>query len=65
MFGPSIGSLKGNTVKPTSKMEREDKWYNIPLEILQEYKKVHFAMDMIHVNGIMFMLSCSKHIGLQ
>ena len=64
IFGPSIAAFKGKTVNPTSKTEREDKQYDISPIILKEYKEICLAIDVMHVNRIMFMLSCPKHIGL-
>jgi hypothetical protein len=64
IFGPDVPAMKGETVRRKSKMPREDDISNIPPSIIKEYSKVHLSIDVIHVNGIKFLISYSKHIGL-
>jgi hypothetical protein len=64
IFGPDVPAMKGKTVKRKSKMPQEDDISDIPFNIIKEYSKVHLAIDIFHVNGIKFLLSYSKHIGL-
>jgi hypothetical protein len=64
IFGPDIPDMKGKTVKNKSKMPREDDISDIPSDIIKEYSKVHLSINVIHVNGIKFLISHSKHIGL-
>jgi hypothetical protein len=64
IFGPDVPAMKGKTVKRKSKMPREDEISDLPSSIIKEYSNVHLSMDIMHVNGIKFLISHSKHIGL-
>jgi hypothetical protein len=64
IFGPDVPAMKGKTVKRKSKMPREDDITDIPHTIMKEYSEVHLSIDIMHVNGIKFLISHSKHIGL-
>jgi hypothetical protein len=64
IYGPDVPAMKGKTVKRKSKMPREDEVTDIPPIIIKEYSEVHLSIDVMHVNGIKFLISCSKHIGL-
>jgi hypothetical protein len=59
-----VAALKGKTVKQQSKMPREDEANDIPPLIAKEYCDVYLSLDVMHVNGISFLISFSKHIGL-
>jgi hypothetical protein len=63
-YGPDVPAMKGKTVKRNSKMPREDEITDLPPSIIKEYSEVHLSIDIMHVNGIKFLISCSKHIGL-
>jgi hypothetical protein len=64
IFGPDVPAMKGKTVKQNSKMPREDEITDLPTSIIKEYANVHLSIDVMHVNGIKFLISYSKHIGL-
>jgi hypothetical protein len=64
IFGPDVPATKGKTVKRKRKMPREDNISDIPPNIIKEYSDVHLSIDTMHVNGIKFLISYSKHIGL-
>jgi hypothetical protein len=64
IFGPDVAAMKGKTVKRKSKMPREDEIIDIPPIIMKEYSEVHLSIDTMHVNGIKFLISHSKDIGL-
>ena len=64
IFGPDTHAMKGKTVKRKSKMPQEDDITDIPPSIIKEYSKIHLSIDVMHVNGIKFLISYSKHIGL-
>jgi hypothetical protein len=64
IFGPDVPAMKGKTVKSKSKMSREDDVSDIPPNIIKEYSDVHLSIDIMYVNGIKFLISFSKHIGL-
>jgi hypothetical protein len=64
IYDPDVPAMKGKTVKSKSKMPREDEVTDIPPSIIKEYSEVHLSIDVMHINGIKFLISCSKHIGL-
>jgi hypothetical protein len=64
IFGPDVPAMKAKTVKNKSKMPREDEISDIPSNIIKEYSNIHLSIDVMHVNGIKFLISYSKHIGL-
>jgi hypothetical protein len=64
IFGPDVPAMKGKTVKRKSKMPREDDISDIPPTIIKEYSLVHLSIDIMHVNGIKFLIPFSKHTGL-
>jgi hypothetical protein len=57
IYGPDAAALKGKTVQQQSKLPREDEGNDIPCG-------VHLSIDIMHVNGISFLISFSKHIGM-
>jgi hypothetical protein len=64
IFGPDVPAMKGKTVKNKSKMPREDDISDIPSNIIKEYSKTHLLIDVMHDNGVKFLISHSKYIGL-
>jgi hypothetical protein len=64
IFGPDVPAMKAKTVKRKSKMPREDEITELPSNIVNEYANIHLSIDVMHVNGIKFLISYSKHIGL-
>jgi hypothetical protein len=64
IYGPDVAALKGKTVKQQRKMPREDEANDIPPLIAKEYCDAYLLLDVMHVNGISFLISFSKHIGL-
>jgi hypothetical protein len=64
IYGPDVPAMKAKTVKSKSKMPREDEITDLPINIIKEYSDVHLSIDVMHVNGIKFLISYSKHIGL-
>jgi hypothetical protein len=64
IFGPDVPAMKGKTVKRKRKMPREDDISDITPIIMKEYSEIHLSIDIMHVNGIKFLISHSKHIGL-
>jgi hypothetical protein len=64
IYGPDVAALKGKTVKQQSKMPREDEANDVRSYIAKEYCGVHLSIDVMYVNGISFLISFSKHIGL-
>ena len=61
IFGPDVGSLKGKTVR-TKAPRVEEKREGLPASILSRYREVTICVDIMHVNGIPFLLTISKHI---
>jgi hypothetical protein len=45
-------------------MPRKDEANDIPSYTAKEYCEVHLSIDIMHVNGMSFLISFSKHIGL-
>jgi hypothetical protein len=64
IYGPDVAALKGKTVKQQRKMPREDEANDTPPLIAKEYCDVYLSLDVMHVNGVSFLMSFSKHIGL-
>jgi hypothetical protein len=64
IFGPDVPAMKGKTVKRKSRMSREDEISDLPPNIIKEYADVHLSINVMHVNGIKFLISYLKHIGL-
>eukprot|EP00978_Attheya_sp_CCMP212_P040026 scaffold214407_cov59-Attheya_sp.AAC.1 len=61
IFGPDVGSLKGKTVRrggPRVLTHMVD----IPAAILNHYKKVTLAGDLMFVNKIPFFMTISRHL---
>jgi hypothetical protein len=56
IFGPDVPSMKGKTVKRKSKMPREDDVSDIPPSIIKEYSNVPLSINVMHVNGIKFLI---------
>eukprot|EP00956_Cyclotella_meneghiniana_P038398 scaffold153893_cov47-Cyclotella_meneghiniana.AAC.1 len=61
IWGPDLGSLKGNTVRRKSPVVTVPT-SNIPLGIMQKYRHVTLSTDVMKVNGIPFLMTISKHI---
>jgi hypothetical protein len=64
IYGPDVAALKGKTVKQQSKMPREDEANDIPPLMAKEYCDIYLSLDVMHVNGISFLILFSKYIGL-
>ena len=64
IHGPDVAGMKGKSVKRPSKMPNPDEVRDIPQHIVKNYSKVSLYIDVMHVNGIMFLLGISMHIGL-
>jgi hypothetical protein len=63
IHGPDVAALKGKTVKQQSKMPREDEANDVPSYIAKEYCDVHLSIDVMHVNGISFLILFSTISG--
>ena len=61
IFGPNLGSLKGKTVRSTTPHVRAEH-INIPISIMERYRDVTIAGDVMFVNRIPFFMSISRHI---
>jgi hypothetical protein len=61
IFGPNLGSLKGKTVRKASGRV-ELRMVPIPAMIMERYRQVTLAGDIMKVNKIPFMVSISSVI---
>ena len=64
IHGADVAGKKQKSVKKPTKMPNPDKVRDIPQHIVKNYSKVSLYIDVMHVNGNMFLLGISKHIGL-
>ena len=62
IFGPNKHSVQGKTVQRTNRMPREDQILGVPPSILKHYSEVTVGIDVMHVNGVAFLIATSKHI---
>jgi len=61
IFGPNLGSLKGKTVRKKGEPV-ELKTINIPMSLMERYRDVTLAADIMSINKIWFFVSISCHI---
>ena len=59
-----VAALKEKTTKKQSKIPNANEVRDIPSHIIKNYSKVNLYIDVMHVNGIMFLVVASRHIGL-
>ena len=62
IYGRSIPHLKGNTVRRKVQHVDPIKITNPPKTILYKYKEVIICCDLMHINGIGFLITISQHI---
>ena len=62
VYGPSIPHLKGKTVWRKVQHVEPVKITNFPKTILDKYKEVTICCDLMHINGIGFLITISQHI---
>jgi hypothetical protein len=54
--------VQGKTVQRTNNMPREDQILGVPPSILEHYGTVTVGIDVMHVNGLAFLINVAKHI---
>ena len=64
IHGHNAAGLKGKITKKASKMSNPDKVWDIPSHIVKNCCRVSLYIDIMHVNGTIFLVGISKHIGL-
>ena len=64
IHGQDVAALKGKITKRPSKMPNRDEITDLPSNIVKNYSQVSLYIDVMHDNGIMFLVGVSKHIGL-
>ena len=62
IYGPRIPHLKGKTVRCKIKHVESIKITSVPKTILDNYKEVTIFCDLMHINGIIFLNTISRHI---
>ena len=62
IYGPSIPHLKVDTVRCRVQHVEPVKITNVPKTILDKYKEVTICCDLMHINGIGFLIIISRHI---
>ena len=62
IYGPSIPQLKDKTVRSKVQHVEPIKITNVPKTILDKYKEVTICCDLMHINGIGFLITISRHI---
>ena len=62
IYGPSIPNLKGKTVWHKIQHAEPVKITSVPKTILDKYKYVTICCDLMHINGIGFLNTISRHI---
>merc|ERR1712086_273571 len=61
VWGPELGCLKGKTTRQPSPQIRVEN-HAVPYQVMQQYKEVTLAADVMKVTGIPFLMTISKHI---
>jgi hypothetical protein len=61
IFGRDMGTLKGKTVRRGSQHIRPIRT-DIPSTIMNRYKQVTIAGDIMKINKVPFMMTISRHI---
>jgi hypothetical protein len=61
IFGQDIGSLKGKSVRHKPIAVVED-YVEIPKELVAAQHAVKLCIDLINVNGLIFLTTISKHL---
>ena len=64
IHGRDVAGIKGKTTKKPSKMTNTDEVRDVPQHIVKNYSKVSLYIDVMHVNGIIFLVDVSRHIDL-
>ena len=62
IYGPNEHSLFGKTVQQKKKMPSEERMTDVSPEVLEYYQNVTISVDVMHVNGIAFLVGISHHL---
>jgi Zinc knuckle len=61
IFGPDVGSLKGKTVRQTPDAVKIN-YFPIPLDILERYRDVIIAADIMYLGKMAFFVTISRNL---
>ena len=56
-------TLESQPLSTVVMMTNSDNVRDIPSHIVKKYSKISLYIDVMHVNGIMFLVGASKYIG--
>ena len=56
IHGRDVAAIKGKSTKRPSKIPNPDEIRDVPQHIVKNYSKVSLYIDVMYVNGIMFLL---------
>ena len=60
-YGPDIRCLKGKTIQQKAETI-QNKFIEIPRELILRHEEVTLFMDTLYINGILFFATISEHI---
>ena len=62
IFGQDVSTLKGKSTRPNPGRVETDMIFDLPSELLGNNQRLELCMDVMHVNGVPFLLSIDRRI---